>query len=294
MLPKDVHVLFQKDVTDLIEKYEKSLGAIEEIRVRLNQPLECIYKQGYQLLPYEMHENVFKELLDHLFVSSRYRYARELKECFITLPGGHRVGLAGEIIMNGDEIDHLEMITSLNIRIHQLQRLSFNISHRQLFIDSQYASTLIIGPPNAGKTSLLRKLVQSISQDVSPFSKKICVIDERNEIMPPLLSKPNTCTRVDHLSGCPKHLAIPLMIRSMSPDIIIVDEIATNQDVTALLDGMKSGISLICTAHASSYQELASRMFFKVLLSEQLFDRVIVLSSQKKGELQLINLKESV
>ena len=164
--------------------------------------------------------------------------------------------------MNGNVIDHIETITSLNIRIQHNDHVPFQLSHQQ----HRYLNTLIIGPPNSGKTSLLRSLIYSINNDHRPYSKKIGKIDERNEIFPTLTREQSACLRVDVFSGCPKHLALPLMIRAMSPELVIIDEIATHQDVDALLDGMKAGVSFVCTAHGTSYEDVCARLFFHPLI----------------------------
>ncbi|GEM04419.1 stage III sporulation protein AA [Halolactibacillus miurensis] len=291
MVPIEVLSLFTHEVKTMLMDGEKTRGPIEEIRVRVFEPVECIDRLGFYPLDYVMNEERFRIILDQLFQSSRYRFTRELREGFITLSGGHRVGLCGEVVMNGDGIDHIETITSLNIRIQHNKHVPFRLSHRQLFQENRYVNTLIIGPPNSGKTSLLRFLIQSINDDHLPYSKKIGVIDERKEILPAMSYRPSTTLRVDAFSGCPKHLALPLIIRAMSPELIVIDEIATHQDVEALLDGMKAGVSLICTVHGTSYDDVCSRLFFHQIIKHHLFDYCVTLDPARRG---IVSIKSIV
>lgn len=290
MLPPEVLSLFSDDIRAMLNKHEAEYGFIEEIRVRLSQKLECIHKDSYRTLSCHIDDRAFRMILDKLFQSSRYRFTRQLQECYITLQGGHRVGLCGSVIMNGNEIDHIDTITSLNIRI-QHQYLDFKFSHRQLYHQHRYANTIIIGPPNSGKTSFLRFLIEAINADQKPYDKKIAVIDERQEIIP-VMPKENTgYLRVDTFSGCPKHLALPLLIRAMSPEVIFIDEIATHQDVEALLDSLKAGVSVICTVHGSSYEDVKTRLFFRKIIEYQLFDAYIILDAINKGTVNFKKIK---
>ncbi len=283
MLPTDILSLFQHEAKIQLIEQEKNRGPLEEIRIRLLEPMECIDQHGFFELDYLVDDVRFRMILDQLFQSSRYRFTRELQECFVTLSGGHRVGLCGDVVMNGNAIDHIETITSLNIRIQHNEQVPFQLSHRQLYQQHRYLNTLIIGPPNSGKTSLLRSLIRSVNNDHHPYSRKIGVIDERNEIFPALSREQSACLRVDVFSGCPKHLALPLMIRAMSPELVIIDEIATHQDVEALLDGMKVGVSFVCTAHGTSYEDVCARLFFHPLIEHELFDYCVTLDPVQRG-----------
>jgi len=138
MLPNDILTLFSHEARAKLMAHEKDRGPFEEIRVRLLEPVECINRDGFFELDYIVNETRLRVILDELFQSSRYRFTRELQDCFVTLSGGHRVGLCGDVVMNGNAIDHIETITSLNIRIQHNDHVPFQLSHRQLYQQHHY------------------------------------------------------------------------------------------------------------------------------------------------------------
>lgn len=255
---------------------------LQEIRLRVNRPIELNFSNRVDWLsPHIFTVNDRNYVLSQLSEHSLYRLETEMKEGFITIAGGHRVGLAGKIVSINGEVKGLQQITSFNIRIAQQ---TLNIADPilpYLTINNDYVHTLFIGPPKSGKTTLLRDVSRLISEGTGKFQhKKVAIIDERSEIAASKDGIPqfNVGMRTDVMDACPKAIGMMMMIRSMSPDVVIVDEIGKYEDVQALLDVFHAGISLMCTAHASSIQEVQQRLSLRPLFKEAIFQRFVVLS----------------
>ncbi|HZW67333.1 MAG TPA: stage III sporulation protein AA [Pseudogracilibacillus sp.] len=255
---------------------------LQEIRLRVNAPVELNFSKRVDWL--ESHIFTLDDrnyVLSQLSEHSLYRLETEMQEGFITIAGGHRVGLAGKVVSINGEIKGLQQITSFNIRVAQQ---SLNIAQPllpYLTINNNYVHTLFIGPPKSGKTTLLRDVCRLISDGTSKYQhKKVAIIDERSEIAAAKDGVPqfNVGKRTDVMDACPKAIGMMMMIRSMSPDVMIVDEIGKQEDVQALLDVFHAGIALMCTAHASSIEEVQQRLSLRPLFKEAIFQRLVVLS----------------
>lgn len=271
---------------------------IEEIRIRNGKPLSvyskgCDYFVSMDGKPKKSIHNVFmvnKSHIDNTFqlISnySLYAYKEEMKSGYITIKGGHRVGIGGKVIYNSDGIENIRDISSLNIRVG---REKIGVSDglvSYLLDDSKFCNTLIISAPQCGKTTLLRDIIRNLSDgtfasDGSGF--KVSVIDERSEIagMYKGEAQNHIGIRTDILDGCLKSDGIIMAIRSMSPDIIAVDEIGGKRDVDAIEEALRAGIKLIATVHGSSMSEVMEKPSMKSLVEENVFERYIVLDRSK-------------
>jgi stage III sporulation protein AA len=154
--------------------------------------------------------------------------------------------------------------------------------------------TMIIGPPQTGKTTLLRDIARIISSgdDNGKFqASKVGIVDERSEIAGCVAGVPQMTfgPRLDVMDACPKAEGMMMMIRSMSPEVLIVDEIGRSEDANAIMEAVNAGIKLIMTTHGESLDEIKKRPILKTILNEQIFQRFIVLSrSQGPGTITCV------
>jgi stage III sporulation protein AA len=218
---------------------------------------------------------------------SVYAFEEEIKNGFITIKGGHRVGIGGKVIYGNNGIETIRNISSLNIRIAR-EKIGVSNHIIKYLIDPPFTihNTLIISPPQCGKTTLLRDIVRNLSDGIyldNGKGFKIGVVDERSEIAGVYNGIPQNDIgiRTDVLDGCLKSDGIMMLIRSMSPEIIVVDEIGGKRDAEAIQEALKAGIKLIATVHGSTLDEIMSRSSMKELLNEKIFKRYIFLDRSK-------------
>lgn len=268
---------------------------VEELRLRVGQPLMLrtvdkdlfISHQGEATSPYKAYIIKSEDLtaaLERMTHSSLYAVEENLKQGFITLPGGNRVGLTGEAVLQDGQLQTLKHISSLNLRIaRDIQGQSLKILPLLLNSAGQLYHTLLISPPRAGKTTLLRDLIRSISNGVPKLrleGQTVGVVDERGELAGMWQGIPtyDLGLRTDVLDGCPKANGMSMMVRSMSPQVLAVDELGHAEDVIAITDALRTGVRILSTAHAGTLEEARSRPVITHLLDQGVFERLVVLS----------------
>lgn len=261
---------------------------IEEIRIRIRRPVEIALKSTYELLPIIVTEEDASQLLNNITNFSMYTMEEELKRGYITIQGGHRVGLAGKVILDGGNVKAIIHISSFNIRIAKEQVGCAEHLIPYLYRNG-WQNTMIIGPPQTGKTTLLRDLARIISSGMPKqriSAMKVGVVDERSEISGCVNGIPQLQfgSRIDVLDACPKAEGMMMLIRSMSPQVIIADEIGRSEDSAAVLEAINAGINLVITVHGFSYEDIIRRPNIQEMINLHVFKRFVVLSRDEKHD----------
>jgi stage III sporulation protein AA len=288
---EDVMHVLPKPIQALLELYPPlQRNSIEEIRIRINRPLELIIsgspvypKQNEKMYIVSMEDAV--HLLNKLSHYSLYALEEELKRGYITIRGGHRVGLAGKVITEKGHVKAIKEIGSYNIRVAR-QKIGAAVPYIPFLYEKEWLNTLIVGAPQTGKTTLLRDIARIISSGDSQHkiaSLKVGIVDERSEIAASVKGIPQhqLGNRVDVLDACPKAEGMMMMIRSMSPDVLIVDEIGRKEDSEAILEAMNAGIKMIMTVHGNALEDLYKRPTIRPLLQHEMFQRIVELTREK-------------
>ncbi|MBB2482144.1 stage III sporulation protein AA [Bacillus sp. APMAM] len=280
---ENILALLPKTISGKIQELPTPIqDSLEEIRIRISRPLEVIARNEPLFLPYIVKEEDAEQFMNRIANHSFYTLDEELKKGYITVDGGHRVGLAGKVILENGYVKAIRNLSSFNIRIAK-EKIGVAENFIPYLYQNRWHHTMIIGPPQTGKTTYLRDIARLIStglknKHIPPM--KVGIVDERSEIagcvrgVPQLQFGP----RVDILDACPKAEGMMMMIRSMSPDVLIVDEIGREEDSTAIMEAINAGIILVMTTHGNSLEEIQKRPILKEILQLEVFERYIELS----------------
>lgn len=276
-----------KNIIDIIHRIPPSQRKeMEEIRIRINRPIEITLNGVTRFFSYIIQPEDAFHLMNKISHFSIYTLEEELKRGYITVEGGHRIGLAGKVILEEGKVKAIRDVSSFNIRIAK-ERIGIADEIIPAIFKDEWMHTMIIGPPQTGKTTLLRDIARTISTGHTKYNlkaAKVGIVDERSEIAGCVNGIPQLTFgyRVDVLDACPKAEGMMMMIRSMSPDVLIVDEIGRNEDSEAVMEAVHAGIKLIITTHGNGLTDIKQRPSLKEILNQAIFQRFIVLS-RKKG-----------
>ena len=282
VLPRSVRILIQKE--------ELQYTFLQEIKLRVGQPLMLIYRGGElipgrrQGRPYQVTKEDIRELLEYVSNYSLYAYEQEMRQGFITIEGGHRIGMTGQAIIEDGRVKNLKYISSVNIRMsHEVLGCADRI-FPYITGNKRLYHTLIVSPPRCGKTTLLRDIVRQVSGG-NPYLKgmSVGVVDERSEIGGCYMgvAQNHLGMRTDVLDACPKAEGMIMLIRSMGPEVIAADEIGTAEDVHAIEYAMHCGCKMLVTVHGQSMEELKKKPMFGEMIAKKRFERYIVLGREE-------------
>lgn len=277
--------------------YNINENTIEEIRIRVDRPVILKYPEGKEdILDHVVTQNEILNILQSLCNNSIYSYQSQICDGYITLQGGHRVGITGNVAMKDGKITNVNYVSSLNFRIAReiigasdeiLKEVITRINSQNNFKNSnsdtsnlEINNTLIVSKPGCGKTTVLRDLVRNISN----MGFTVSLIDERGEIASMYKGIPQNDIglRTDVMDNVTKSLGMKIAVRTMAPQVIVADEIGTDGDLEAINYGICSGVKGIFTAHGSDISELRQNETLNKLYEEKLFKRIIFLENRGK------------
>ena len=291
--------IFSLPVRRILQKADLNFGELQEIRMRINSPL-MIRQRGkeYKLTEegkllrcngneqYEK-ENIhyvdrceLMETMEYIAGYSLYAYEDEIRQGFLSVQGGHRVGVTGKVILDGNRIRGMKYISCINVRLaHEIQGCAQSVMP-YIQTREQIMHTLIVSPPRCGKTTLLRDIIRMVSDgNRLAGGMTVGVVDERSELAGCCdgIAVNDLGMRTDILDGCLKAAGMLMLLRSMAPDVVAVDELGDREDTTALEQVLKCGCSVLATVHGGSYEELSRKRFLQPLLQAGAFQRYLVL-----------------
>lgn len=317
-MEKTILQLFPQEYRALWQQVSKEQEKIQEIRLRAGKPViihccgsEFFLSEQGELIPatgntmwgvtgiaskHIVTERELEHILQHICHYSPYAYEEELRRGFLTVAGGHRVGVAGQVVLETEgSVRTIKNISGLNIRVaHQIKGAADKIVSR-LYHNQGLRSTLIISPPGCGKTTMLRDMVRQVS-DGNCFGPGLTVgvVDERSELAGSYLGIPQNDLgmRTDVLDGCPKREGMLMLLRSMSPDVIAVDEVGEQGEWDALRRASACGCKLLATVHGENLGDVERRFCIARECLEQIFDVFLILGKQS-GKCMVVSVVES-
>ncbi len=258
------------------DKYEN----LQEIRVRCGKNIIVKANNAEYLENTVVDKEYIENLLSYFTSDSMYAFKQEISEGFVTVKGGNRVGICGKCVMKNGLVEHIKEISSVNIRFARefigCADLVFDM------IKGNLKNTVFVSPPGCGKTTMLR----DISRSLSYYGNNVCIVDERGEIAPfsEGVSIFDLGPRCDVMSGVPKYIGVNMVLRTMNPDVIVVDEIGKEKEIDVIRDALNSGIKIITSFHAGDKSEFERRF-----PASEIFECVVVLSKKNGvGEIKKI------
>ncbi len=288
--------LFPLEKREFWKNVASAQAQVQEIRLRVNNPIIVIQKGKEYFLDETggliqnqqaacpVTEKELHALLNHICHYSPYAFEDEIRRGFITVAGGHRVGIAGQVVLEGESVVRtIKHVSYLNIRVaHEIKGAADKILP-YIYQKGRIKNTLIISPPGCGKTTLLRDMIRQVSNgNTYGAGVSVGVVDERSEIAGSYLgvAQNDVGMRTDVLDTCPKALGMMLLLRSMSPGVIAIDELGGREDMETVRQVAYCGSKIIATIHGMGLEDYVKKIPPGDTVAEQIFECVLILGKE--------------
>lgn len=278
--PNKIYQIF----SNLLQENPKVANELQEIRIRVDKPIILKLREKDLILQYNILQTEILQIVERLCENSIYAYKNQICEGFITIKGGHRVGLTGSCVIENGKITNIKYISSLNIRIaREVKNCSTRILREIIDIENKTIyNSIIVAPPGRGKTTILRDIIRRLSDGIEEinFRGKTCgVVDERGEIAAMYKGTPQNDVgiRTDVIENVSKNKGIHMLIRTMAPEIIACDEIGSKEDVEAIHYALYSGVKGIFTMHGKNVEDIKNNKQIYELIQNREIQKIIFL-----------------
>jgi len=263
----------------------------EELRLRAGWPMAAVGpEREIPLGEAPVAPGELEQLLELASRASVHAVLPQLRRGYLTLAGGHRLGLCGTVSLEEGEVRTLRRLSSASLRVARQVPGAAREMVPRLCRNGVLASTLILAPPGLGKTTFLRDLIRCISEGEGAAPLRVGLADERGEVAALSQGVPQFAVgrRTDVLEGCSKAQGLLMLLRSMNPQVLAMDEITEPEDVAALESAAGCGTVLLATAHGSGPEDFRRRALYRGL--PQIFSKLVLI--QKRGGIRTYQVEE--